>query len=536
MVSAVLKNSNFKKLIWAIIIVGIALRLAQYFYNRSLFIDEAALSLNLINRSFAGLFQPLDYDQGAPIGFLMVQKFLITLFGSSELILRLFPVAAGLIAILLFYLLIKDRFTSDILLIAILLFIVSNRLIYYSSVVKQYSPDVAVALALYLISCKYHSNSKTDLSSVIFFGAIGAIAVWLSHPAVFVLAGAGTVIGIQALIKKDWISLARISLVYLMWMISFLLLYFVSLRGLTQNECLINFWEEHFIPYPLAIKSSLKWFLSEFTSYIKYSLGFNLGDFIGIPVFKAGEFMPGLSDLSGFRYIGVIFIALLAFASAITATICFLLGGYSLFRKNSTLLFILISPALFTLIASIFRKYPFGSRFLMFLIPIAYILIPVGMEFISRKFQTHYKAIFIVLAIVLLAYPSILAGYHLIRPRTVEEIKPILNYLEENKHENDVIYIYYGAYRACLYYEDRFSFGELEIVSGSEQRNHIENYIPELDKLMGNKRVWILFSHVYDWVELDEEEYFIEHLDEIGTRTESYEAPGASIYLYNLND
>ena len=37
------------------------------------------------------MFQPLDYDQGAPIGFLLVEKLFNLILGKHEFALRLFP-------------------------------------------------------------------------------------------------------------------------------------------------------------------------------------------------------------------------------------------------------------------------------------------------------------------------------------------------------------------------------------------------------------------------------------------------------------
>ena len=91
--------SNF--LWWILVVLGIVLRMQQYIANRSLWHDEANLALNLVNRSFGGLTQPLDFDQGAPIGFLLLEKLFIVLIGSQDYVLRLIPLLSGLLAVYL---------------------------------------------------------------------------------------------------------------------------------------------------------------------------------------------------------------------------------------------------------------------------------------------------------------------------------------------------------------------------------------------------------------------------------------------------
>src|SRR5690349_22225807 len=101
------------------ILLGVILRLRQYGTGRSLWIDEAMLALNIVNRNFAGLFKPLDYDQGTPLGFLLIEKFFNVILGKNELVLRLFPLMMGLAVLWLFYLLLNQITSGAGLLIAL---------------------------------------------------------------------------------------------------------------------------------------------------------------------------------------------------------------------------------------------------------------------------------------------------------------------------------------------------------------------------------------------------------------------------------
>jgi len=70
-------------------------------------VDEASLALNIVNRTFSELTIPLDYNQGAPIGFLFIEKFIILILGNKDYILRLFPIISGMLSVYLIYLIAK---------------------------------------------------------------------------------------------------------------------------------------------------------------------------------------------------------------------------------------------------------------------------------------------------------------------------------------------------------------------------------------------------------------------------------------------
>src|SRR5215204_6315143 len=82
---------------YALIGVGVGLRLIEFLENRSFSRDETFLALNIIGHAFSSFFQPLDFNQGAPIGFLASQKAISTVLGSGDQSLRLLPLTAAII-------------------------------------------------------------------------------------------------------------------------------------------------------------------------------------------------------------------------------------------------------------------------------------------------------------------------------------------------------------------------------------------------------------------------------------------------------
>ena len=118
---------------WILILVGMFLRVVQYTGDRPLWNDEAALALNVIERSAMELATPLDYHQASPIGFLVLVKLSEGLFGLGERALRLVPLVAGLGCLPLFYLVVRRLLNWPAGLTALGMLSLSYRSVYYAS-------------------------------------------------------------------------------------------------------------------------------------------------------------------------------------------------------------------------------------------------------------------------------------------------------------------------------------------------------------------------------------------------------------------
>jgi len=486
-----------KKLPWIIIGLGVVLRVIQYLFNRSLWFDESMLALNIIERSFLELLQPLSYQQGAPVGFLMLEKTAVQIFNSSEYALRLLPFLSGIASIVLFYEVAKRLIKPEAVPIAVFLFAISEPLIYYSSEVKQYSIDVFIALSILYFVTRNIQAKRLTARNIIAFGILGAIVIWFSHPSVFILAGAGVSLAVFSFVRKDWARIGHLSIAFSFWALSLILCYLVSLADLSDNQGLLNYWGGAFMPFPPSSLGDIKWFFSTF--------------------FELFDNPVGLS-LSGI------------------AALAFLVGSVSIFVQKKEQFFFLVIPILLTLLASGFHLYPFQGRLLLFLVPSILLFIAEGAEQIRYKTRHNSPFIGITLICLLFLKPSYSAGYHLIKPRTKEEIKPVISYLREHEQSGDLLYVYYSAVPAYKFYSNIFGLNDNIYIEGVSSRDNWGNYIDDIDKLRGNNRVWLLFSHVYTHQGVNEEKFFLNYLDRTGTKLDASKSVGASVYLYDLND
>jgi hypothetical protein len=328
------------------------------------------------------------------------------------------------------------------------------------------------------------------------FGVVGATAIWFSHPSVFILAGVGVSIILFCLRTKEWARIGRLLITYSLWALSFVGCYFVSLRNLSNNENLLNFWRHSFMPFPPLSLSDVKWFIRTFFEIFNNPIGLSLS---GI------------------------------------AALTFVIGCISLFLEKKKKFFLLISPLPFLLLASGLHKYPFRGRLLLFIVPFVLLFIAQGAEQIRAKTSPNSPMIGITLIGLLVFNPLGSAIYHLIKPRTREEIKPVISYIREHQQDGDLWYLYYASWPAVEYYSKIYGYNKSDYIIGVSSRDNWNKYIEDLDKLRGNKRVWILFSHVCTWKGVNEEKLFLHHLDNIGTRLDSFKSSGAAVYLYDLS-
>jgi uncharacterized membrane protein len=526
---SILRSRN---LVFCLVGLGILLRAAQYLANRSLWVDEAWLALNLIDRPLSELTKPLAFNQAAPVGFLFVEGIVAKTVGVSEYALRLFPLVCGLVSIPAFAWLARHVLSAAAAPFAILLFVVADGPIYYSSEVKPYATDLAVAVCLLAAGMLVAENAERRTRTARVVAIAGLALVPLSFASVFVVAAVAAIISIRVLFDQHRQLTSPASLVIFLWGSAAI---GVVVFGATRAQ---------------RVRASLgdtRGFLgvggSSSPLHVVNVMGTQIAEGLGFLQERPFNHLDKL------------------------ALLCVVIGGFTLLRRNPTQLLMLVVPFALLFAASAARFYPILKRTDLFLVPAVVLLIAEGIAQITRSAPERGRAATaVVLAVLVGAGPVWLASKRLVHPRTAEEIKPVLEFVRDHSRPGDTLYVDYAAQYALLYYHRchclRFSaahdscdlwplrplhagtsqFAQAavpvthDVLLGQYFGTDTNRYVEDLDRVRGRRRVWFLYSHVSSaWHQSLIRDVLLRRMALLGERINGIDRPGAHAYLYQLD-
>jgi hypothetical protein len=472
----------------AVMLFAVVLSLIQFLCNRSLWLDEAMLALNIINKSYIQLLQPLDYTQVAPIAFLQIEKVFSTLIPNSEFGLRIFPLLCFWASVYLFYkitlILTKD---AKISLFAISLFCLNTSLMYYSSEIKQYMSDVFVCLLLYFILLKEYKNFSNRF---ILLAVFGTTAIFLSNVSVIVLSTIAVYLIIEQ-IKTKRTNYWGLAIPFITWAVVCGFYYLRFIYNHPSKDTMLVYWIDCFMP--------LNIFEADFWNFCFYKTK-------------------------------MVFSTLLPFGNLWIATLLFfIIGLYSLIKnKNRKILLLLLLPLVLQLVLSAFKIYPFDLRLILFQTGFYILILSMGIIHVVNLIINKTKQQWLVwLPIIfpLIAGADLLKNY----PSKTEEIKESIRFIESHIKPDEKVYVYYGAIRAFDYYlkTGKVPFKN-QLVYGTGHRGDSKKYVDEIKNNIGI--CWILFSHIHK----EENNYITTSLDSLYKRIFFYKTKDSEVYLYNI--
>ncbi len=338
---------------WLALAVGVILRVWGYADGRELYRDERSLLLNLELLPVFDFHTTLEEYQLAPPGFLVLERMAVRLPGDDVMAARTVALACGIASLLLFRAVAGRLLRPTAVPVAMGLFALSDWLIYYSAEIKQYSSDLALALAAVLLTLRAGpSTERSNPRGLLALAALGAVGVWFSHTLILILAAAGTYLMAEALVRRDVRSSLILAAMGAAWLLSFAGCYVVSHRILSKEAFIWNWWDFAFLPIPPRSSADVR------------------------KVFWAiANLFDSPSDVK--MPIGMV-------PTAIVAMLLWIVGAISLGRRRPGGLYLLAAPLAFTLVASALHQYPFHGRLLIFLVPAVQMLVAEGAAALAR--------------------------------------------------------------------------------------------------------------------------------------------------------
>lgn len=444
------KNITFYIIISGLMILGIYLRILFFSYDRPFWNDESALALNIINRSFFGLFSTLDYEQVSPPLYIVIAKFFGLFIRKYEIAYRLPALICSILSIPVFFVFCKKFLEKKISIIfAMMLFVINYQLIYYGQELKQYSADILVFL-LILLSYFYIDFEKNKIWMPVLTGIVFAVSIWFSYTAVFGI----FCIGCVMLIKncKQWKQLLAL---FLPFCLSFLV-FWAFRHEINSSDYLHLFWERGFIAKNF----------SNFFNIISNNLHFYFLNFTH-----------------------KLFLYLL------------LLCGFISILKNikDKKYFLIIIPFVLACVLSYFNIYPLSDRVSIYLSSLWFVVLAKSFDLFNFsnkcKWICSFISLFLFLHIGLNCFWLIKSviidkGYY------VERTPEFLKMAESKMQKDDVLYVAAMTHINYKMYKDTVNIKNV-IVETVPAYDFVE-YSKVFDKLKNGTTYYLLLTHSGD--------------------------------------
>jgi len=495
--------------LWLILAAGVALRLRQYLFNRSLWHDEILLASTFVDRGFSELiFQPLANNQAAPLAFLVLVKLITTLFGTHEWSLRLLSMVCGVAALCLALPIARKLFASFAAQATFVgLMAASPVLVYYSTEFKQYQGDVLCTVLILWLTIRFKPEHVAR--DALWLGLAGAACVWLSHAIAFVLAGSGLVLWLEMARRSERSAWLAMSAVGLVWLASIATDYVLSLSLLPNDGYLSNFWATSFAPIPPTSLDDLRWF---------------------------GEGALGLVYL-GMHQMGTAFREVLPgwFGGPIVLLLCLtVLGCAALARQSGRAAMVGAVSLMAVLGASALHLYPFRSRLILFLVPFVFLALAALVQRVhelSRRWAGPWLAA--TLALATLAMPLRLSAHTLVHPNNYQDLRSALQYIAAHREPGDNAMLSSWTHHFYNFYATRLGLGDMPQFEYAPTLNEVHNIRATVRRICLDPqagRTWVVATNQI----VANNRHFLAALNNMSPPLFTYPLEGAAVFLHDF--
>ncbi|HPG40419.1 MAG TPA: glycosyltransferase family 39 protein [bacterium] len=443
----------------------------------------------------------------------------VLVLGVNALALRFFPALFAVSAIVAAIWLFRRFMTTGLAVAAALLMgMISDKLLIYAKSLKHYSADVlCAALLLY---CGKRLIDKDSITNWLLLTGVAALSIWLAFASIYVIAA----VYITLLIRQVWIVKnkyrsfwVRFFISGFVFALSFLGLYLVSIANAVENPVFIREW----------LVQIFHWEKVTDLSYVLLYLAHTVKHVLLLPAY-------------------FFFDSLLVGAVANLLILVWLFSEIK--KRRFTNILLLILPLVFLLLASLAGKYPFAAgRLSLFLLP-AWMIMTVlggklGYDFIVKKNRlVSYITLGITAALLL---TSIYINFDKVGKGKYSggrRVDLMMSALKDNAQDQDTVYLHWGAILPFYFYftghqpgyqDDypiRSNAERLHIIWGEEHNLHPEFNEPLFARIAAVPgRLWVAFGHQWpsqDMLELQE------LLDSQRNRLNEWNFKGCKLILY----
>lgn len=435
---------------WVSLITILGALLRRYHLGRkSLWVDEAIL-YHISQGSILDIFSKNAKLSSAPPLYPIFLHF-VQLFGDSELILRGVALVFGILAIPISYFMLRKFVGTWGAIWTTLLIAVAPQQIYYSQQVREYSLTFFMSVGMILVLARYIKSGSTK--NLICLSIVWTIGIWIQYGLSIFALSLNFIYGIFWIKNLNWVRAKRWIIGQSSVVASIVQIFFLGLQtqyvpgGSGIQYLSTGYWAP-------GERGMLSFVVQQTSEIIKFALD-------GSQIF-----------------LGILIIGLLALIFA---------------KYETSGLIWIFTPFAVAILFGLIRMYPYlGSRHNIYLTPILYLLFAFGVDYLFRI--DKFKIIGVTLTIFL-AINSIKANIEYYESPGVENIRPVLSQLRNQKSADERVYVYYASEWAYRYYmrDDQQPW-----ISGKWHRNNAQLYLSEIDPLIHNpKGIWFVFSHCY---------------------------------------
>jgi hypothetical protein len=454
---------------WIILtaIAGIALRTVNFAGASSMWYDELTAALNVSERSYYQLItQPLDYNQVASIGFLLITKLFTSIFGEHDFAFRFWPWLCSVLALYFYYQIARLFLKENALLAAFILFAFATSGWYYAAQAKQYACDITSSLFLVWAALELH-NTKITYSRTILLSVAGFIFISTSMPAVALSGGLLCLLLLQFIYKTNQNTFRTFFIIAFTWTVACAWVVYHAKFVLNTDsvDAMTTYWSRGFVPLT-GVSDALLWLINR----IRNELGFFV-------YFYLSDIWPAIKIFS---------------------TVLLLLavpGIIKLIANNKIKGLILLSPFFLAVLLSLFRILPYDTRVVLYASWPLLIAAVAGAEWLSNVSLKKIHPFPAKAFIILIALPMPIIQFLEPRERPpfyCQPAEPVLKELKKQLQPGDIIYVYYKARHAMKVYGHKQGITNYKL-SGFYDSSAL--YFKQIDSLKGNNRVWFFTTH-----------------------------------------